>query len=169
MKTIQSGATKALDISTSAVTAYDENSAAAKLALLGSDGKITSSETPDLPVIGAGYGTCATAAGTAAKVGTLANFVLKTGSPIAIKFTNADTSTNPTLNVNSTGAKSIHYNGTNIKAGMITAGYVAEFVYDGGTWHLLNPAPGSVGGGDGWAEFIRNGADIDIIGAIGKI
>jgi len=55
------------------------------------------------------YGTCDTAAATAAKVVTCANFTtLMTGITIHVKFTYSNTNAAPTLNVNSTGAKNIY-------------------------------------------------------------
>lgn len=55
--------------------------------------------------------TCATAAGTTAKVATLQtssrNFSLATGVRVAVTFTYGNSATTPTLNVNSTGAKTI--------------------------------------------------------------
>lgn len=92
-----------------------------------------------LPIGSTLYGTCATGAGTVAKVGTLANFdTLLTGVTIHIKFTNANTATNPTLNVNSTGAKPIMRYGTT-RAGnnanlSWNAGAVISFTYDGTNW-----------------------------------
>lgn len=54
-------------------------------------------------------GTCATAAGTAAKAVTCAGFTLNSGATITVRFTTANTSAAAlTLNVNSTGAKTIY-------------------------------------------------------------
>ena len=54
------------------------------------------------------YGTCSTAANVAAKVVTCADFnELITGVTIHVKFSYPNTATNPTLNVNNTGAKTI--------------------------------------------------------------
>ncbi|MCD7947196.1 MAG: phage tail protein [Oscillospiraceae bacterium] len=95
--------------------------------------------------LGRGYGTCSTAATIAAKVGTLSSFALITGAVVAIKFTYANTATNPTLNVNGTGAKYI-YNcntATYITSGDITAGMTAWFVYNGSQWVLLNQGSAS--------------------------
>ena len=52
------------------------------------------------------YGTCPTAAATAAKVVTVSDssFKLEIGTTVTIKFTNTNTASNPTINVNSTGA-----------------------------------------------------------------
>lgn len=53
-------------------------------------------------------GTCSTASATAEKAVTLSGFVLATGVTIQVTFTNANTATTPTLNVNGTGAKPIY-------------------------------------------------------------
>ena len=53
------------------------------------------------------YGTCSTAAATAAKVVSCTGFSLVTGAKIDVKFTVTNTAANPTLNVNNTGAKTI--------------------------------------------------------------
>jgi len=59
------------------------------------------------------YGTCTTAADTAAKTVTLANFdTFVPGETIWVRFTNSNTVANPTLNVNSKGAKNIYAYGT---------------------------------------------------------
>ena len=55
------------------------------------------------------YGSCSTAAGTAEKAVTLAGFTLATGARITVRFTVTNTAANPTLNVNSTGAKPIQF------------------------------------------------------------
>lgn len=83
------------------------------------------------------YGTCSTAAGTAAKTVVLTGFKLVTGSRIAIKFTVTNTAANPTLNVNSTGAKAIMYRGSAISAGYLAANRVYEFIYDGTDYELI--------------------------------
>lgn len=91
------------------------------------------------------YGTCDTAAATAAKVAAMPGFALETGSRVFIKFTYENTAANPTLNVGNTGAKSINYEGSTINPRMITGGHVAEFIYDGTYWELLNPKPVNYG------------------------
>lgn len=77
------------------------------------------------------YGVCSTAASTAAKEVTATRFALTTGSSIAVHFTVANTAANPTLNVNSTGAKPIYFNGSAISTSMIVAGGTYLFVYNG--------------------------------------
>ena len=81
------------------------------------------------------YGTCATAAGTAAKVVTTdtTDFVLETGSMVRVEMTNANTyNGTATLNVDSTGAKNIARVGTTVTTRYFwSAGEVIDFVYDG--------------------------------------
>ena len=83
------------------------------------------------------FGSCSTAAGTAAKVVSCTGFVLTSGSRITVKFTTTNTAANPTLNVNSTGAKAIMYRGAAISAGYLAAGRVYTFVYDGTNYELV--------------------------------
>ena len=72
-------------------------------------GKIKVDGTNELPIASTLYGTCDTAAATAAKVVTCANFdKLITGVTIHVKFTYSNTANNPTLNINNTGAIPIY-------------------------------------------------------------
>lgn len=88
----------------------------------------------------ASYGTCATAAGTAAKTSTISGFSLYTGATVAIKFTYANTASNPTLNVSSTGAKNIRMNNSNLSvSNSWCAGELVLFVYDGTYWVMQSP------------------------------
>lgn len=80
------------------------------------------------------YGTCSTAAATAAKDVVCSGFSLATGATIIVKFSNGNTTaTSRTLNVNSTGAKPIgnyrHW----------TSGATLAFTYDGTNWNLHDP------------------------------
>lgn len=87
------------------------------------------------------YATCSTASGTAAKVATTQNgdFALKTGASVRVKFTNANTASWASLNVNGTGAKSIRlYGSTSVNTYQWRAGAVVEFVYDGSYWMMLD-------------------------------
>lgn len=88
-------------------------------------------------VITVPYGTCSTAAATVAKVVTIDNFSLETGAEISVKFTVTNTATNPTLNVNGTGAKAIYYNGAAISAGYLKANRVFKFIYTGSQYELV--------------------------------
>lgn len=86
------------------------------------------------------YATCTTAAATAAKVGTCANFVLTRGALVSVTFTYANTATTPTLNVNSTGAKSIYAsNAAGSASNPITwdANDTLTFIYSGSYFYLV--------------------------------
>lgn len=83
------------------------------------------------------YGSCSTAAATAAKVVDCAGFALATGSEITVKFTVTNTAANPTLNVNSTGAKAIYYRGAAISAGYLAANRTYTFRYNGTQYDLV--------------------------------
>lgn len=103
-------------------------------------GKITSGGSTHL-VGSTLYGTCTTAADTAAKVVTCADFdQLMEGITIHVKFTNSNSATNPTLNVNNTGAKNIYKYGTaapgTTAATSWSAGSVISFTYDGSYWQM---------------------------------
>lgn len=85
------------------------------------------------------YGTCSTAAGTAAKVVTLSDFVLFKGAQISVFFSYANTVASPTLNVNGTGAKAIWARGAAITATYYwSANSTHVFTYDGTHWVLEN-------------------------------
>ena len=87
------------------------------------------------------FGTCSTAAGTAAKTVSITSgtFNLEAGARVSVKFSNANTAGTPTLNVNSKGAKNIFHKGAQITTGdnkALLAG-VCDFIYDGTQWHLV--------------------------------
>ena len=88
------------------------------------------------------YGTCSTTATTAAKTSTIVNFVLTKGAFVVIRATTAQTYTSAaiTLNVNSTGAKTI-YKGANAtsSSNALTwaVGDVLTFAYDGTYWRYV--------------------------------
>lgn len=87
------------------------------------------------------FGTCSTAAATAAKTVSITSgtFNLEAGARVSVKFTNANTANTPTLNVNSKGAKNIFHKGAQITTGSnksLLAGAV-DFIYDGTQWHLI--------------------------------
>lgn len=86
--------------------------------------------------LGNGYGTCSTAAATVAKVVTLSGYSLVTNGTVAVKFTYA-VPASATMNINSKGAKAIYYKGSAIKAGVILAGDLAFFMYNGSQYHLI--------------------------------
>lgn len=81
------------------------------------------------------YGISSTASGTAAKVVTCADYTLVKGSIIGVLFAMANTVATPTLNVNSTGAKSIYIGTTapNATTNVLkwSANTILYFMYDG--------------------------------------
>lgn len=83
------------------------------------------------------YGTCSTAAGTAAKVATVSGFSLYAGATVSIKFTYANTASAPTLNVSGTGAKQILTNGSN-SAYWAGGNSSVMFCYDGSAWQVCS-------------------------------
>lgn len=89
------------------------------------------------------YGTCATAAKTAAKTTTISGVTeLETGLTIFVRFTNANGVANPTLQVNNLDAKAIKRYGTTAPstsaASSWNAGQVCCLVYDGTYWMLCD-------------------------------
>ena len=87
------------------------------------------------------FGTCSTAAATAAKTVsiTTGTFSLEAGARVSVKFSNANTASTPTLNVAGKGAKNIFHKGAQIITGgnkALLAG-VCDFIYDGAQWHLI--------------------------------
>lgn len=83
------------------------------------------------------YGASSTAAGTAAKVVTCADFELFNGATITVKFTTANTAAAPTLNVNGTGAKNIYIGGANASSSNLflwAANAEITFVYNGSVY-----------------------------------
>ena len=88
-----------------------------------------------------GYTTSDTTAAVAAKSAVLANYVLSVGASVKVKFTYSNTAADPTLNVQTTGAKPIvQYGGTPVgvtPATSWTAGEVLELVYDGTNYVIV--------------------------------
>jgi len=88
------------------------------------------------------FGVCETAASTAAKVVICDEFQLKKGVHLAVQFTNANTASSPSMNVNGTGAIAIcGINGYYVSANMWTANQMVHFVYNGSWWIALNCLP----------------------------
>lgn len=86
------------------------------------------------------YATSSTGASAAAKAASVqnsGNFALETGATVIVKFSNTNTASIPTLNVNSTGAKNIKYAGETFTD--LIAGHLYEFIYDGTNWLVMNP------------------------------
>jgi hypothetical protein len=88
------------------------------------------------------FGTCSTAAGTAAKTVSITSgtFSLEAGATVAVKFSNANTASTPTLAVGSTAAKNIFVNGAQITTSAAEYGLLKGtviFIYDGTQYHLI--------------------------------
>lgn len=84
-----------------------------------------------------GYATCSTAAGTQAKVATSvrSDFPKATGTNATVKFTYGNTASNPTLNINNTGASPIYLGNSPITPEKSwSAGDTVTFVFDGTNW-----------------------------------
>jgi len=87
---------------------------------------------------GMGYAVCDTAAATAAKTATIANYTLTEGALVTVKFTNGSTSTGATLNLNDTGAKNILYKGQALTSNIISAGDICTFIYSTNAYNIIN-------------------------------
>ena len=98
--------------------------------------------------IGMGYGTCSTAATTAAKTVAISNFILVKNGSVAVCFTAGISVTGATLNVNSTGAKAIYINGQPVQPGDVRAGQTAILTYDGSYWNIVSLMGMESGGSD---------------------
>lgn len=104
------------------------------------------------------YATCDTAAGTVAKVATLASgtLSLKAGATVAVKFTYANTASSPTLNIAGTGAKAMYIQG--VRDVYWNAGATVSFTYDGTNWRVASEpvyAPtATIGNAAGFNVFI---------------
>lgn len=90
------------------------------------------------------FGSCSTAAATAAKTVTLDDsmtFTLAKGASVFVKFTNANSVASPTLAVNGTTAKAIMRYGTTAPSTTAKtswqAGSVVHLVYDGTYWQMV--------------------------------
>lgn len=101
-------------------------------------GLMSATDKTKLEATNIAYGTCATAAATAAKVVTLSgntNWKLVPGSTVTVKFTYTNTASNPTLNVAGTGAKPIWVNTAVITTSNLayagSASRPIKYVYNG--------------------------------------
>ena len=116
---------------------------------MGTIAKVTAGGATHL-IASTAYATCPTGASTAAKVATIQDsqaFTLIDGVTVHVYFTYSNTAANPTLNVNSTGAKSIYKFGSTAagttEVDSWPAGSVVSFTYNkngasGGCWTINN-------------------------------
>lgn len=89
------------------------------------------------------YGECTDAANVQNKTATVNDLTILTeGTKVAIKFTNSNSASNPTLNINGTGAIAMMRYGTTAigtsDRSSWTAGTVQEFIYDGTYWRIVD-------------------------------
>lgn len=90
------------------------------------------------------YAECSTAADAAAKAASICTdnetatsaFTLIKGVSVQVKFANTNSASNPTLNINGTGAKAIYYKGVAIPANYLQQNCTYIFVYNGTQWDL---------------------------------
>ena len=95
-----------------------------------------------------GYYECSTAAATAAKTVSASGYTLTHGGCIRIKMINANTANNVTLNINSTGAKALYYDGAQASsANTWEAGEVLEVYYDGTQYQCASGGGGKFASG----------------------
>lgn len=87
------------------------------------------------------YAICSSTASTVQKTATITTgtFTLEAGARVTVNFTNKNTATLPSLNINGTGNKQIYHNGSMLGVGTnISLLYGAcDFVYDGTYWLLI--------------------------------
>lgn len=92
------------------------------------------------------YGSCSTAAATAAKVATTADTMIGTlaaGMKVSILFEHENTAADPTLNVDGKGAIPIVAFGTTAPTVSWKDGEVVNFIYDGTSW-IMGATAGQV-------------------------
>lgn len=93
--------------------------------------------------------TSSTAAATVAKTATADVFALETGRHYLLSFGSLNTAANPTLNINSTGAKRYYYNGVLVtsKYDSPRAGELLDVYYDGTNYQMFSLYPYGLSGG----------------------
>lgn len=88
------------------------------------------------------YGVCFTSGSVAAKTVSINDFKLVVGARVFVRFSYANTTANPTLNVSGTGAKSIYFpTSTNATKNYIAAVKIFEFLFDGTYWNMISGDP----------------------------
>ncbi len=91
------------------------------------------------------YCTCSTSSSSSAKTASLTGFTLSTGSIVHVKFSNTNSASSPSLNINSTGAYYIKRYGTTASMGSSAnswyAGAVVTFIFDGSYWMMVDYQP----------------------------
>ena len=98
------------------------------------------------------YAICSSSASVVSKTATIQDqqeFTLFVGETIHIQFVHTNTASNPTLNVNDTGAKPIYRYGTTAvgitPSDSWPAGTMLSITYDGNGWQINDVAPSVLG------------------------
>ena len=86
------------------------------------------------------YGVCSTSGSNKSKNVNISSFSLEVGAGVNINFLNANTGTEPTLNISSTGAYPIVVGTDSIEPDMIEANHIYTFVFDGTYWQMTSGA-----------------------------
>lgn len=96
----------------------------------------------DVTAASAKYGYCYTSAATAAKTVEISGFKLVKGATVCVKFSHANSASSPTLDVSSTGAKKIAYNGYSylLEKYYWKSGDLLTLTYDGSYWQVADSA-----------------------------
>ena len=133
-------------------------------------GIFTDKNNIDHPITSTLYGTCSTAAATAAKEVVCSNVdSLEAGMTLRVVFTNANTAASPTINVNSKGAKNVYRFGstTPIGGNSWEAGAVVDLFYDGTSFFMLNSDNlGTAAAKDATNAVTENSTDLVESGAV---
>lgn len=85
------------------------------------------------------YATSSSSSSTSSKTATVrsgGDFSLESGATVSVKFTNGNTASSPTLNVDGTGARPVRTNGT--PYAYWSSGATVLFVYDGTYWQVAS-------------------------------
>lgn len=145
---IKASVISAVNNGTGTINADKINVSAIKIGDLTNDaGFITDDDIPDPTDF---YGTCATAAGTAAKVVVCDGFVDSVGARLTVKFTVANTQNVPTLTIEDDSGSTllanaaVWYNNAVASSSNIIrwgANAILHFIWDGTVWHLDEKPP----------------------------
>ena len=98
------------------------------------------------------------------------SLILKTGVTVAVKFNYPNTASNPTLNVDNTGAKAIYTQG--VRYAYWAAGATVIFTYDGSYWRVCSEpvyaSTATIGNPGGYHVYI-DGDSLDIMQGSKKV
>lgn len=108
---------------------------------------------------------CSTAINTAAKTVSYTGFTLTDYKRVYVQFTNGNTANQPTLNVNSTGAKTILFRGQALRANVrdyqngcyIPPATTVELVYYNGYWRIVGGWENGLSALNGYNNRLSNG------------